>query len=206
VASKYWSGVGKRIGSLAKTAIKTAAPVAIDAMIVSAVNKVCDTVETKLNEIFKKSGINTLISFLLNLDGILLLARKPFGIQGSRIGAMLFFSGSFIFWIVRGILFWKNYGKTTIDTSKCILKKKSVSKGIETYILQNFPVIARVYTGVAISSEVIPYLKEVPEISDLVKVIVRMFWKKVAIFVSVLAVYTVVVLWILKPLLVSKFY
>lgn len=203
---EYWSKVGEKFLSLGKTALNLAAPVAIDFAVTKAVEKTCSVIETKLKDFYKKTLINTAISFVLNLAGVLVLIFKPFGTLISRCVAVFFFISAFIYWLVRTILFIKNYGKTTLNVSKNVIKQKSVYKGIEQYILSEFPLISIGYTGIAIASEFIPFLKEIPRISEFVKYIVKIFWKRVAIFLGIMVIYAITILWIIKPLLVKQFF
>jgi len=205
MANKYWSGVGKKLKSLGTTVVKSAVPAAVDYAVISAVEKACEVIEDKLKKLYLRTGRNSAISFSVNLAGILFLIFKPFGEAISRYVAMAFFFSSFVFWLVRTILFIKNYGKTTIEVTKNIFKKKSVYKGIENYVLTSFPLISMGYAGIAVASEFVPSLKKVPRISEFVKFLVKTFWKRIALFASIVATYTVLVFWVVKPLLLRRF-
>lgn len=202
----YWNSVADRLKSLGKAALNLAVPAAVDFAVNAAVEKSCSVIEEKLRKLYKKTGINTAISFSINLAGVLLLVLKPFGENISRYVAVAFFFASFVFWLVRTVLFINDYGKTTLEVSKAIIKEKSVYKGIEEYVLNSFPLISLCYAGVSLASEYVPALKDVPGISDFVKHLVKIFWKRVALFAGVMAVYTVMIFWIVKPILISRYF
>lgn len=204
--NEYWSSVGKRLLSLGKTALNLAAPVAINYEITKAVEKACSIIEGKIKELYKQTAINSAISLAINLSGILILIFKPFEENVSRYMACVFFFASFIFWLVRTILFVKNYGKVTIQISKTVIKQKSLYNGIEQYVLKEFPLIALGYDGIDIASEFVPFLNEIPRISEFVKYLVKLFWKKVALFAGIMGVYTIIVFGIVKPLLIDQYF
>lgn len=204
--SEYWSSVGGKLLSLGKAALDLAAPVAVNYGITKTVEKVCIIVEEKIKDLYKRAVINSAISFVINLAGILFLIFKPFGESCSRYSAVFLFFASFIFWLIRTILFIKTYGKVTVQIAKSVIKQKSVYKGIEQYVLTEFPLIALGYAGIAVAAKYIPSLKEVPKISELVKFMVKIFWKRVALFAGIMGVYTAAVFWIVKPLLVHRYF
>lgn len=204
--SKYWSSVGKKLLSLGKTALNLAAPVAVDYGVTKAVGKACSIIEAKIKDLYKQTTVNSVISLAINLSGILILIFKPFGENVSRYIACVFFFASFIFWLVRTILFLKKYGKVSVQISKTVIKQKSVYKGIEQYVLTEFPLIALGYAGIAVASEYVPSLNGVPRISELVKYLVKAFWKRVTLFAGIMGVYTIIVFWIIKPILINQFF
>lgn len=183
----YWSGVGKRLASLAKTA----APVAIDAAIAAGINKICDIVEKKLNEMFKQSLFNSLISFVLNCIGFALIYFKPVNEKFSLIAGLCFFASTGIFFLYRTIKFFIQHGKEVFSIVKKSLKNKSIYKGTESFIIEKFPQISLVYAGIDIASNYIPHLKNVPSISETARFLVKTFWKKVAVFFTLLMIYSI---------------
>lgn len=204
--SEYWSSVGKRLLSLGKTALNLATPVAVDYGIIKVVEKVCSIIEGKIKEFYKRTGINSGIAFAVNLAGVLILIFKPLGERTSRYVSCVCFFSSFMFWLVRTILFIKNYGKTTFQISKNVINQKSVYKGIEKYVFEEFPLIALGYAGISVAAEYVQSLKEIPRISELVKYLVKVFWKGFALFAAIMTAYTVIIFWIVKPLLVHQYF
>lgn len=204
--SEYWSSVGKKLLSLGKTALNLVAPVAINYGITKAVEKACSIIEGKIKELYKQTAINSAISLTINLSGILILIFKPFGENDSRYMACVFFFASFIFWLVRTIVFVKNYGKVTVQISKSIIKQKSVCIGIEQYVLTEFPLIALGYAGIAVTVKYVPKLKEIPRISEFVKYLVKVFRESIALLAGIMGVYTITVFGILKPLLIHRYF
>lgn len=206
MAKRYWSGVGNRLKSLGKTILDAAAPVAVDYAVNMAVEKACDVIEQKLKAMYRQTIINSAITLGINVAGILVLVFKPFGIQPSRYVAMGIFASAMILSFSRFVLFLKNNGKTTLDVLKHIYKEKSVYTGIEKYVLTNFPLISLGYAGISIASEYVPSLKQVPRIGPFVKHLVGLFWKRVTLFAGIMAFYTVLVFWVIKPMLMQRFY
>lgn len=194
MSKNYWSEVGKKLLSLGKTAVSLAAPVVLDYGITKAVEKACLIIEDRLKDFYKKTGINTAISFCINLIGVLLLVFKPFGIIASRILAYVFFLAAFVFWLIRTVIFIKKYGKTVKMVFKSVIQEKSLYKGIELFVLNNFPMISLGYAGISIAAEYVPLLKEVPKISELVCYLVKFFWKRLALFASIMVCYAAAVL------------
>ena len=81
-----------------------------------------------------------------------------------------------------------------------------IHKGIEKYVLSSFPYIALTYTGIDVGAVYLPALKNVPRIPQLIDYFVGYFWKRIALFVGIVAVYTVAVLWIVKPILIHRYW
>jgi len=204
--SGYWKGVVSRLVSFGKAALNVAAPVAVEIGVGTLINKACEKIELYLKKLYRRTTINSGITFLINLLGVLCLALKPFGKTGSAIVAIVFFASAAIFFLVRLILWCKSYGSQTVSVIKSIFKEKSFHAGIEKYVLSSFPYIALTYTGIDVGSVYIPALKNIPRIPQLIDYFVGYFWKRVVLFVGIIAVYTVAVLWIVKPILIHRFW
>ncbi|MCR4734857.1 MAG: hypothetical protein K5829_07640 [Treponema sp.] len=203
--SDYWSGVGKRLFSLGKTALNVAAPIAVDIGVNELVSRTCDSIELSLRKMYKKTLRNAIITFCLNLVGILLLAFRPFGQMPSFLIAVIFFLGAIVFFIVRLVLGIRDYGSTVFSACKYVLKEKSLHKGIESYVLNKFPIVALAYAGIDLGSLYLPALRDVPRIPSLIDFLVKHFWKRILLFLGIMALYTISVYWILKPILIQKF-
>lgn len=67
------------------------------------------------------------------------------------------------FGIYKLIKFLLNYGKTSIKLIKNIFNRKSLSRGIEYFLLNEFPAISLFYAGIKIGSEYCISLKKSSE-------------------------------------------
>lgn len=203
---RYFTGVLSRLASLGKAALDIAAPVAVELGVEALVTKACEKIEAKLKVLYKKTAINSAITFLINLAGILFLALKPFGQKASAVLAIICFAAAAVFFLVRLILWCRTYGRQTLDVTKSVFREKSLHTGIEKYVLPTFPYISLTYAGIDFGSNYIPALNNVPRIPQLIDFFVRYFWKRLALFAGIVAIYTIAVLWILKPILVHRYW
>ena len=204
--SGYWKGVASRLASLGKMALNIAAPLAVEAGVYALISKACEKIELQLKQLYRKTAINSGITFLISLVGILILALRPFGEKASAIVSLVCFAGATTFFLVRVILWCKSYGSQTVGVTKSIWQEKSLHKGIEKYVLSSFPYIALTYTGIDVGAAYVPALKKVPRIPQLIDYFVRYFWKRVVMFAGIVGTYTIVVLWIVKPVLIHKYW
>lgn len=99
---------------------------------------------------------NSLIALLLNVLALLFLRFQPFGSPYSMIVSICLVALVFIKTVIGFALNCKKYGNNVIDVSKCVFKKKSVKKGIEFYVEENYPKIAFVYAGMKIVNKILP--------------------------------------------------
>ena len=76
IKSDYWKGVASRLAALGKATLNMAAPVAVEVGVGTLVSKACDKIELKLKQLYKRTAINSGITFLINLVGILFLALR----------------------------------------------------------------------------------------------------------------------------------
>jgi hypothetical protein len=204
--SGYWKGVAARLGSIGKTALNAAAPVAINLGVSALISKACDEIELRLKKMYKKTAINSSISFCINLAAMLCLGFKPFGEKPSVVVSVVLFAGATIFFFVRLALGIKSYGRQVFEVSKNIFKTKSIHKGIEAYVLNNFLLISLAYAGIDLGSVYVPALRDVPRIPQLVDFFVKHFWKRFALYAGIVASYTISIYWILKPSLLQRFF
>lgn len=202
----YWKGVTSRLASFGKAALDVATPVAVEIGVDTLISKVCEKTELHLKQLYKRTAINSGITFLINLTGILFLALRPFGNKVSVITAIVFFTGTTTFYIARVILWCRSYGGQTVAVTKSILREKSIHTGIEKYILSNFPFIALTYTGIDVWAAYVSALKNVPRIPQLIDYFVGYFWKRIALFIGIIVTYTIVVFWVIKPILIHRYW
>lgn len=197
--------ISSRLISLLKVAINVAAEAAIDTGVNALITKACKRIEISLQSLYKRTARNSIITFTINLLGILCLGIKPFGKKASFIIAVIFFAAAAIFFIIRTIRFIKQYGKQVLALMKSIRDSKSIHKGIEKYVYSNFPTIAFVYAGINIGEFYLPALKKIPDIPQLIDSFVGLFWKRIALYAGIVASYTIIIFGIIKPLLIYKF-
>ena len=202
----YWKGVVSRLASLGKATLNAAAPVAVEVGVGALVAKACEKIESRLKQLYKRTAINSAITIFINLVGILFLALRPFGEMVSAIVAVVFFAGAAVFFLVRLVLWCRAYGSQALGLTKSIWHEKSIHTGIEEYVLSSFPYISLTYTGIDIGSTYIPALKNIPRIPQLVDFFVGYFWKKVALLAGIVVTYTVAVLWVIKPILIHRYW
>ena len=202
--STYWNSVKNRFLSLASTVLQAAVPVAVDTAIILSVNKICSIIERKLAQIYKKTAINSAITLLLNILGILILLFQPFNRPSNLLLSGFLFFGSFAFWLFRTVNFIKKNGQTSYELLKYIYKEKSIYNGTEQYIIHTFPAISLIYTGIAIGEKYISSLHKIPRISDLAKYFVNYYKKQLFLFTGIVFTYTIFTYWIIKPLIIKS--
>ena len=54
--------------------------------------------------------------------------------------------------------------------------------------------------GIDLAATQFSALKEIPRLEELVKLFIQNFWKRIALFVGLMAFYTITVYWIIKPI------
>ncbi len=200
--SEYWKKVGARIASLGKAAVNAAIP----AVVMASINSAYDLIEEKLHELYMKTVRNSAITLVLNAAGILILIFQPFGKQIATWICLAFFFAAFVFWLVRMILYCKNYGKVTVDISKNVIHSRSLSKGISKFITDEYPLVALTYAGIDIAAYHFSALKEIPRLNELVKLFIHNFWKRLVLFALILTFYTIIVYWVIKPILLRHYF
>ena len=203
--SNYWKGVASRLTSLGKSVFDIAAPVAVNIGVDVLIGKTCEKIEIRLKQLYIKTAQNSGITFLINLIGCIFLILRPFGKLPSLIISFSCFFGATVFFIVRLILWIKENGFQTMELTKSIVRMKSIHKGIEQYVLSSFPLISLAYAGIEIGETYIPALKQIPRIPDLVDTFTKIFWKRLVLFAGVVSVYTIIVFWIVKPILINRY-
>ena len=187
----YWKRVAARLFRLSRAAVNAAIPPVLQASL----NTVYDLIEQKLRHIYKKTIRNAAITLAINVAGMLILFFHPVG--------MAFFAAAFIFWLVRLILYCKNYGRVTLAITKNVFRQHSLSKGISRFITEQYPLVTWTYAGIDLAATQFSALKEIPHLDDLVKLFIQNFYKRIALFAGILAFYTITVYWIIKPILIN---
>ena len=203
--SNYWKGVASRLTSLGRSVFDIAAPVAVNIGVEVLIGKACEKIETRLKQMYLKTTRNTVITFLINLVGILCLIYRPFGQLPSHFFTFTCLFAATIFFFTRVVLWVKEKGSQTFELTKIIIRTKSLHTGIEQYILTNFPLISLAYAGIKLGETYLPALKQVPRIPELIDCFTKVFWKRVVLFTGLVSAYTITVFWIIKPILINHF-
>lgn len=151
-----------------------------------------EKIDFKLKEIFYNMLLNSVITFVINVTGIVILIVKPVN-EYSKYIALGIFVISFIYTLVRIILYFRQYGKVSMGIAKLVIKNKSLSKGISQYIQETYPTITTVYAGINVAKQFIPGLDTIPDFDNIVKDFINHYKKKVLIVVSLFVLYAVVI-------------
>ena len=197
--SVYWKRVVVRLFKLSRAAVNAAIPKVLEASL----NSAYELIEEKLHQIYKRTIRNATITFAINVAGMLILIFHPFGKQGAVWIGMAFFVVAFIFWLVRFILYCKNYGRVTIAIAKNVFRQRSLSKGISRFITDEYPLVTWTYAGIDLAACQFSALREIPRLDELVKLFIQNFWKRITLFAGLFAFYTITVYWIIKPILIN---
>lgn len=200
--SEYLKRVGARLASLGKAAVNAAIP----AVVMASINAAYDRIETELHKLYFKTIRNSAITLALNAAGILILIFQPFGKKIATWICIAFFFASFVFWLVRMILYCRNYGRITVNICKNVLQQHSLSKGISTFITNQYPLVALTYAGIDLAAYQFSALKEIPRLNELVKLFIQNFWKRLAWFGGIMAIYSITVYWVIKPILMKHYF
>lgn len=195
--SVYWKRVVARLFRLSRAAVNAAIPPILEASL----NSAYELIEEKLHQIYKRTIRNAAITLAINIAGMLILIFHPFGNPIATWISMAFFAAAFIFWLVRFILYCKNYGRVTLAITRNVIKQRSLSKGISRFITEEYPLVTLTYAGIDIAAYQFSALKEIPRLDELVKLFIQNFWKRIALFTGIFAFYTITVYWIIKPIL-----
>ena len=168
------------------------------------VEKICTSIDSRLSVFIKNTCVNFSIIAGLNGLGMLCLLFSPFGERGSKTVTLFFLFSSFVYGLVRFVIFVKNYGRQTVVVGKKIWKTKSVSKGIECYVYSQYPSIRSFYRNLDFASHFLGSLKLIPKINDFVLLIMRIYWKRLVLFGGILAFFSIVLYGIVRPLIWLK--
>lgn len=170
-------------------------------------NKICPFIKERLDDFYKRTLINSLITLILNIIGFFFVIFDPFGKKNSYIIASIFFLSVIIFSIYRFVSFMMNkqYREISIQVIKNIWKEKSISNGIKNVVLDSIPKVAKLYKGVELMAKFFPALEKIPDVQRIIKYVISVFWKKVTLFFGLLLIYMVAIYLVIKPLLLKVF-
>lgn len=149
-------------------------------------------IDFKLKEIFYLMLLNSVITFVINITGILILIFKPAG-EYSKYFAIGIFTIAFIYTVVRLVRYFMQYGKVTLGIVKLIFENKSLSKGVSLYVQETYPVITKVYAGINVAKNFIPGLDSIPDFDMIVRDFINHFKKKVILVSALFVLYSAAV-------------
>lgn len=170
-------------------------------------NKICPLIKANLDTFYKKTVINSLITLAFNLIGMIFVIFDPFGEKISYIVASSFFIGAILFTLCRFVVFMMNkqYREITFQLIQNIWKTKSVSMGVKQVVFNFIPKLAKLYKSIDVMSNVLPALEKIPDIQDVVKYVINVFWKRFILFMGLLVFYSIMFYGVLRPLVLFFF-
>ena len=197
-------GQGNLPGLAINKALDVVVPSLADRIIQS---KICPLIKEKIESFYKNTVRNSLITLALNIIGVLLVIFDPFGEKISFNIACIFFGIAISFSICRFIIFITNKQNRDISIQliQNVWKTKSISKGIKEIVLINIPVLAKFYKGIDIASNFLPALDKIPDIQEITKYVINVFWKRFVLFIGLFATYITMVYFVIKPVLLNIF-
>lgn len=161
----------------------------------------------KINNTFKKTIIRAAIVLLVNVIGTLVVCFYPFGMTLSLLCSSILFLASFIYAIVRFILFLENKGRLIWGVTKQTLKVKNLNLGIANYIRtadeKTCRVITKIFKIVDLANR-IPNAN-IPKLEAVIKHFIRKIRIEVLIFLGLYGIYLILVFGFLKPTLIHEF-
>ncbi len=195
----YKDTVLERLKRLSNVILEKAMPFAV----YSAVEQACSVIQQKLRAFYRSAALHAVIALALNAIGIFLALLEPFGGVALNYAAATCFVAAFAWGAIRIIRDIRRYGRPAVCVSKSIWRKRSVSRGIEDYVFSEFSEIAIMYAGIEVASNYCPSLKEMPRFNELVRFIIRAFWKQLALFGGIAAAYLILIYGVAKPFILS---
>ena len=154
----------------------------------------------ELDGMIRTSIRNTIISFALLVLGMVLVLAHPFNKTVCYYAASAVFTGSFAWSLYRFI----NYVPVWFPYALSVIKEKSLKKGIAKEICTQYKA-ADVYENfINYSSKVMGSTRDL-NLENLIDYYIHFFMKKMLIYVISLLLYTVLICFVAKPLLLSQF-
>ncbi len=159
-----------------------------------------EKIDARLSLIFKNTLINTLWTFLANVLGCAILVIKPFGQKASRCTAIVIFCLIGCWSIYRIIRYMLQYGATTKKIVIAIWRRRSISKGLADFVIQEYSYINQIYAGIEIAKSFIPDMPQIPDLHQIIKTFEKHYLKRIILFILIFVLYTALI-WITKLLL-----
>lgn len=151
-------------------------------------------IDACLSKILKSAIRNTIISFILNAAGCLLLILKPFGKTDSTCAALAVFALVFLWTVFRIVKYLIKYGKASIDITIAVIKNKSISRGVAEFIKSEYRYIACLYGGISFANNFIPEVSRIPALDQIIKTFEVHYKKSILLTILLFVLYSVLVL------------
>ena len=169
---------------------KFAIPKAVKQITVRVEESYFPKIDASLKHIFAMMLKSSIITLVVNVIGILMFVFRPFDEYSKFVGFALF-GCTFVFLIVRIVLYLKQYGKITLTITRTVFKNKSLSKGISEFVKQQYPVITNIYAGIGVAKKYIPGTDSIPDFDKIVKDFIIHYRRKVLLVLSLFSFYSV---------------
>lgn len=166
-----------------------------------------EIIQGKINSSFKRTIIRAAIILLINVVGTLLVCFYPFGMTISLLISSVLFLASFIYSLIRFILFWKNNGRLIFGISKQTIKAKNMNQGIANYIRtadeKNCRTITKIFKIVDLANRV-PNAN-IPNLEAVIRHFIKKIRAEIFIFAGFYGLYLLLIFGFLKPYLIHEF-
>lgn len=157
-------------------------------------------IDAKLSVILKVMIVNVTWTFLANMTGCAILVAKPFGNPASRYAALTVFALVFSWTVFRFVGYLIQYGKTTRKIVIAVIKERSISHGIASFVQNEYSYINRIYAGIEIAQNFIPEINKIPDLHEIAKVFETHYKKRIFLTAAIFLLYTALI-WVTKFLL-----
>lgn len=158
-------------------------------------------IKQKLDCSVRRTVVVSAINLAVFSGGFLLVVFVPFGNTVSFLCAAVIFLLCLVWSVFRLI---KNC-RTALPIIRQIVRRKSVRCGVAGYIREKYPAVqvgeSVLWVGALFSKE----LRKFPTLEDLIHQYIQTFFRFLVIYAAVMAVYCLLINFILKPLLLRQF-
>lgn len=167
-----------------------------------AVEKITDEIQEScfikidegLEKAWRKIFLFVIATFGINCIAFSIIAAKPFGRQISLIVAIGIFSILAVVILAVLINYLQKYGKILKAIVSDVFKTKSITKGIENFILEKYPLITKVYAGIDFAQDFVPGLNSIPDFEKILEVFVKHYKKRVFLLALFVILYVIVII------------
>lgn len=125
-------------------------------------------IDKKLHQMEIRSIRNAIINLILTVIAILFLVFKPISESFSNSMAHLFFLLALLLCIVRATKTFLSYGEMIISLGWKIISKVSWSKGTQEFVYTKWPIVAKIFLSIDVTSVFLPSLKPVSSLEKIV--------------------------------------
>lgn len=159
-------------------------------------------VQKVLNSKIKKTAKSSLIKLIISILAVYLAVIKPIGDQASLWASSLLFISVLLWSFIDTIRFIIYFYRLPL----LIIEECSLSLGITEFIQKKWPTTTAAYGIFQIFSPMISSkCKNLPSLNEMVKDLVSYFAKEVILLVVFFSLYTYVVYYFFRPLILEKF-